>query len=208
MLTPTFETVNGETHTVQDMKPVDAPGDGSIVLQTMNEDGSAWQGEYQWWTLTDMGMPDGWYEPIMGELATDELISGKAVMINCPVNGIAIQMVGQVIKGESANLCAAGYTMTGNNSPVQITVGDLKVTNADGSPAAGDGSIVLQTMNADGSAWQGEYQWWTLTDMGMPDGWYEPIMGEPATEILTPGLSTMVSSPANDIKVIVPSAIK
>ena len=207
MLTPTFENIDGSTHTVQDMKPVTAPGDGSITLQTMSDDGSVWVGEYQWWTEDDMGMPDGWYEPNSGELATEQLISGKAAMIYCPSDGIKMQVAGQVASSAVENPCGVGYTMTGNNTPVNVSVGDLTVTLSDGTTAPGDGSITLQTMSDDGSVWVGEYQWWTEDDMGMPDGWYEPNSGELATETLTPGLATMVYSPSSEIKVIVPSPL-
>ena len=138
MLTPTFENVDGSTHTVQDLKPVDAVGDGSITLQTMSADGSAWVGDYQWWTEADMGMPDGWYEPNSGELATDALVSGKAAMIYCPKDGVKMQVAGQVASSVVENPCAIGYTMSGNNTPVNVSVGDLKVSLSDGSAAPPD----------------------------------------------------------------------
>ena len=90
MLTPTFENVDGSTHTVQDLKPVDAVGDGSITLQTMSADGSAWVGDYQWWTEADMGMPDGWYEPNSGELATEILTPGLSTMVYSPSSEIKV----------------------------------------------------------------------------------------------------------------------
>ena len=205
MLTPTFENVDASTHTVQDLKPQNAPGDGSVTLQTMSDDGSSWVGEYQWWTEADMGMPDGWYEPNSGELATDILVSGKAAMIYSPVAGVTMLVSGSVSSSNVSNPCAIGYTMSGNNTPVNRSVGELKVTLEDGSAAPGDGSITLQTMSEDGSSWVGEYQWWTEADMGMPDGWYEPNSGELASETLTPGLSTMVYSPSAEIKIVVPA---
>ena len=205
MLTPTFENVDASTHTIQDLKPQNAPGDGSVTLQTMSDDGSSWVGEYQWWTEADMGMPDGWYEPNSGELATDILVSGKAAMIYSPVAGVTMLVSGSVATSSVSNPCAVGYTMSGNNTPVNCSVGELKVTLDDGTAAPGDGSITLQTMSEDGSSWVGEYQWWTEADMGMPDGWYEPNSGELASETLTPGLSTMVYSPSSAIKIVVPA---
>ena len=205
MLTPTFENVDASTHTVQDLKPRNAPGDGSVTLQTMSDDGSSWIGEYQWWTEADMGFSDGWYEPNSGELAKDVLVSGKAAMIYSPVAGTTMLVSGTVSSSKILNPCTVGYTMSGNNTPVSRSVGELHVVLADGSDAPGDGSITLQTMSEDGNSWVGEYQWWTEADMGLPDGWYEPNSGKLADEPLTPGLSTMVYSPSVAIKIVVPS---
>ena len=90
MLTPTFENVDASTHTIQDLKPQNAPGDGSVTLQTMSDDGSSWVGEYQWWTEADMGMPDGWYEPNSGELASETLTPGLSTMVYSPSSAIKI----------------------------------------------------------------------------------------------------------------------
>ena len=80
LTTPTFTDVGVDAYDLQNMKLVDAAGDGTEVIQVLN---SAGVNNESWaWLNANVGMEDGWYDELTWEPITATIDPGEAFLMN------------------------------------------------------------------------------------------------------------------------------
>ena len=130
---------------------------------------------YQYLTLDDDGMPDGWYDGSWGYIGDDvELPQGDGAWYYSATGLKDVTVAGEVSKALFSKTFVGAYTMTATGFPVEFNPNDSKFM---WSMSSGDQIQVPFTM-AGGIQYDFDiYQYLTLDDDGMPDGWYDGSWG-------------------------------
>ena len=216
---PTFIDVGAETATysLQNLKLVNAPGDGmtdSII--GYDSDACLTMEDYYWTTvegdLFGVCQKDGWYNGMMGtELVENKALPlGTGLYLYLGTAGASVQYAGQVY-GDAFTTPALsmGYTMVGNATPVTHDLQDIKLVDAPGDGMTD--SII--GYDADACLTEEDYYWTTvegdLFGNCQKDGWYIGMMGTEPVEgyTLQPGQGFYLYLGTEGAKVKFPASI-
>ena len=197
MITPCFENVGGGNYAIDNLL-LEGVDDTMASVQVVNEDGT-WGAQGIWFNAYG-DLPAGWFTDMTGlEPAEISLKPGQAVFFYTSATGAKAQSAGQV-SGVITNSVAAGYSMIGNATPVDVAIDDITLLNVEDTMAS------VQVVNPDGS-WGTQGIWFNAYG-DLPAGWFTDMTGlEPAEITLTPGQSVFFYTSAANGKVLIPSAL-
>lgn len=142
---------------------------GKVKVQCVDSQGD-YGTTYSWYSNKS---PVGWYNGSVAlERGTVVLNNGEGVCVNNGLAGeIAILSNGEVDL-VPANVVPAGYSFTGNSTPVDIDLVDVVLKKTDGSDFASTecrGKIKVQCVDAQGDYGK-TYSWYSNKT---PVGWYD-----------------------------------
>ncbi len=175
---------------IQDLTPiasaenVTVPGDGTLEIQILNEDGYA-EASYSWYDSVNPFDPTdvkkGWYgqdiDPETGKLIkTKNTIKAGEGLWFWGVDGVSIQSSGKVrVKDVKFQLAQSGFRAIANPYPTEIKIQEITPVAAEGATIPGDGSIEIQVLAKDGYA-EASYSWYDSVNpfdqTDVKKGWY------------------------------------
>ena len=187
---PTFLSVGANGTSIQDIRmSVDEDViTGSDELQILDEGGATLE-TYVWYPASWSGLEkDGWLAED-GTLADVTVGAGKSVLINVQQDDTPITVSGEVKYSKSELDGVTGFNFVGNNTPVPLSVQDIKITVAEDVIT---GSDELQILDA-GGATVNTYVWYPAVWSGLEkDGW----LAEDGTLLnmeLAPGMGVLIN---------------
>ena len=197
--TPTFTDVGSDGIDLSKFKLLNAAGDGTEVIQVLEQDGSCstiWT-----WLNTDAGVEkDGWYDNDTWKPISKTVKLGQGYLMSVDAD-VDLQTAGTVKKNSSVVKLPAGFNVVGNATPCEIDLQNMKLINA-----AGDGTEVIQVLEQDGSCstiWT-----WLNTDAGVEkDGWYDNDTWDPIVKTVKPGTAFLIAVDA-DTELELPAVVK
>ena len=196
--TPTFLDVGQTSMDLQNFKlGPNAAGDGTEVIQFLNEGG---QNTEIWvWLNANMGMEEGWYDINTWEPITQSIVPAVGYLMNvsAPVDML---VAGQVKTDKTTVTIPAGFSVFGNNTPVDVDIQSIKL----GEAALGDGTEVIQFLDDGG---QNTEIWiWLNANMGMEEGWYDINTWQPIEYTVKAGEAFLMNVTA-PVEMTIPSAL-
>ncbi|MBR2882783.1 MAG: hypothetical protein IKB96_10710, partial [Prevotella sp.] len=72
-----------------------------------------------------MGMEDGWYDAITWQPVTKKIVAGNGYLMNVAAD-VEMTVAGQVKDSITTITLNAGFTVAGNNSPVNFDIQNIK----------------------------------------------------------------------------------
>ena len=206
MVTPSFVNVDGTDYAIDNLL-LNGVADCDANVQVVNADGT-WGAMGIWFneaTIDGVTYPAGWFTDMTGATPADiKLKPGQAVFFYTTASGASAQSAGQV-PAEITLDVAAGYSMIGNASAVNVAIDDVKLSGV------ADCDANVQIVNADGT-WGTMGIWFneaTIDGVTYPAGWFTDMTGATPAEItLTPGQSVFFYTTSSSAKVVIPSALK
>ena len=216
---PTFVDVGADTATydLQNLKLVNAPGDGMTdYIVGYDQDACLTMEDYYWTTVAGDFMQicqkDGWYNGMMGtELVESKTLSlGTGLYLYLGTAGASVQYAGQVFaEAFTTPALSAGYSMVGNATPVVQDLQNIKLVDA-----PGDGMTdYIVGYDANACLTEEDYYWTTVEGDFMQicqkDGWYNGMMGTELVEdyTLQPGQGFYLYLGTEGAKVKFPACI-
>ena len=166
---PTFLSINNSGTSIQDIR-ISVPEDvitGSDELQILDEGGATLE-TFVWYPASWSGLDkDGWLNG-EGALSDATVEAGKSVLINVQQDDTPITVSGEVKFEQSEINGVTGFNFVGNNTPVPLSVQDIKITVSEDVIT---GSDELQILDA-GGATVNTYVWYPAAWSGLEkDGW-------------------------------------
>lgn len=196
--TPTFIDVGESGCDIANFKlGPNAAGDGTEQIQVLN--GSGIVTATYIWLNGNAGMADGWYDNDTWSPITEEIIPGQGFLMYCdaPVEMI---LAGQVKPDETEVTIPAGFSISGNCTPVTVKLQNMKLADT----AAGDGTEQIQILNASGIV-VATYIWLN-SNAGMTDGWYDNDTWESIPDDAVAGEAYLMYADT-ETKMTIPSAL-
>ncbi|OPZ95581.1 MAG: hypothetical protein BWY72_02051 [Bacteroidetes bacterium ADurb.Bin416] len=135
MATSTFVPVgsDGTSLRLGDIVPTNFDGANGDTVQFFNLNGSGSVSTTAWYFAGY-----GWFDFNTNESLDDMLIpAGTGMYVNSTLAGAEFLVAGEVLQEASTLVLPTGYTVAGNSSPVEITLGQI-VPNASFDGANGD----------------------------------------------------------------------
>ena len=194
---PTFLDVNSDGFDLSNFKLGEtAAGDGTEQIQVLDENG---QNNENWvWLNGNMGMEDGWYDAITWQPVTKKIVAGNGYLMNVAAD-VEMTVAGQVKDSITTITLNAGFTVAGNNSPVNFDIQNIKIIDG-----AGDGTEQIQVLDENG---QNNENWvWLNGNMGMEDGWYDAVTWSPITYDVKPGEAFLINV-VSEVQMTIPAAL-
>ena len=174
-----------------------AAGDGTEVIQFLDSEG---QNTQTWtWLNSNSGMDDGWYDFNTWEAVSTSMMPGVGYLMNVSAD-VEMLVSGQVNGSKTTVTIPSGFSIYGNNTPSDIDLQSIKL----GANAAGDGTEVIQFIDAEG---QNTQTWtWLNANSGMDDGWYDFNTWEPINYTVKAGEAFLLNVTA-DVVMEIPAAL-
>ncbi len=183
-----FVPVSGEKINIQDIKLSGDFTEWNDSLQILDEGGAS-IAVYQYFTKETSGMnADGWQDGDTGKLAEHTLLPGQSILIDTD-SSVSITYSGVVNTTDTVITSGAGFNFIGNNSPVPISIQDIKL-----SGDFTEWNDSLQILD-EGGASIAVYQYFTKETSGMnADGWQDGDTGKLAEHTLLPGQGVLIDT--------------
>ena len=196
--TPTFEDVGAEGLDLQNFKLADnAAGDGTEMIQFLDEEGQCTE---MWvWLNANAGMEPGWYDNTTWAPIEKTIVPAVGYLMNIGAD-VDIVISGQVKSGTTTISIPAGFSVRGNNTPVDIDLQTIKLADT----AAGDGTEMIQFLDADGQCTE---MWvWLNANAGMEPGWYDNTTWAEIEYTVKAGEAFLINTAAA-VDMTIPSAL-
>jgi len=198
LITPTFDKVDGSSITLKDI----GAKNSYESVQLLNTDAGT-DAEYFFVSKEDSGLEaDGWFLDDLETPADDVAIpEGKSILFSS-LGTESITFAGQVATtGKPVTTEESGFTMIGNNTPVDVALKNLVCTGINSYDS-------IQFMDENLSTAQ-EYFFVAKEDSGLEaDGWFCDDLETPADDIVIPaGSGVLFSATAGAVTVTVPAAL-
>ena len=199
---PQFKDVGSASGvSIQSIKLGEGATPWSDNLQTMDSDAVA-QTMYVYATADESGLEaDGWLNEDMDALADVTLLPGQGAIIATAAE-ITIQNAGEVSAAATVVSSVAGFTSLGNNSPVAISIQDVKL--GEGATSWSDN---IQFLDTDAVA-QTMYVYATADESGLEaDGWLNEDLDALADVTIQPGEGFLIATANADVSITLPAAL-
>ena len=196
--TPTFLDVGQTSMDLQNFKlGPNAAGDGTEMIQFLNDEG---QCPEMWiWLNANMGMDEGWYDFNTWEPITKTIVPAVGYLMNVSAS-VDMLVAGQVKTDKTTVTIPTGFSVFGNNTPVDVDIQSIKL----GEAALGDGTEMIQFLNNEGQCTE---MWiWLNANMGMEEGWYDFNTWEPIEYTVKAGEAFLMNVTA-PVEMTIPSAL-
>ena len=196
--TPTFLDVGQTTMDLQNFKlGPNAAGDGTEMIQFLNDEG---QCPEMWiWLNANMGMDEGWYDFNTWEPITKTIVPAVGYLMNVSAS-VDMLVAGQVKTDKTTVTIPTGFSVFGNNTPVDVDIQSIKL----GEAALGDGTEMIQFLNNEGQCTE---MWiWLNANMGMEEGWYDFNTWQPIEYTVKAGEAFLMNVTA-PVEMTIPSAL-
>ena len=174
-----------------------AAGDGTEMIQFLNDEG---QCPEMWiWLNANMGMDEGWYDFNTWEPITKTIVPAVGYLMNVSAS-VDMLVAGQVKTDKTTVTIPTGFSVFGNNTPVDVDIQSIKL----GEAALGDGTEMIQFLNNEGQCTE---MWiWLNANMGMEEGWYDFNTWEPIEYTVKAGEAFLMNVTA-PVEMTIPSAL-
>jgi hypothetical protein len=196
--TPTFLDVGQTSMDLQNFKlGPNAAGDGTEMIQFLNDEG---QCPEMWiWLNANMGMDEGWYDFNTWEPITKTIVPAVGYLMNVSAS-VDMLVAGQVKTDKTTVTIPTGFSVFGNNTPVDVDIQSIKL----GEAALGDGTEMIQFLNNEGQCTE---MWiWLNANMGMEEGWYDFNTWQPIEYTVKAGEAFLMNVTA-PVEMTIPSAL-
>ncbi len=211
MFCPVFESTDGKSIDIQELKLIGAIGDGSETIQPIGVKGNYVGDPYTWYSKENAslfgGTKAGWYDS-SANLIEFPLVLGNSVYISVttPADGydaIKIQTSGGVKLTAIPKTLSAGINIVGNSSPTSQDIQAFKLKYA-----IGDGSETIQPIGTKGNYVGDPYTWYSEENAslfgGTKAGWYDSSAN--LVELpYAPGQGIYISV-VSDVEIEIPAA--
>ena len=197
--TPMFTGIGTTSINIQNVKPIDDPGDMTTNIQLVGDDGNI-PSTYVWLTEDASGFEDGWYNDDL-ELVDVTINPGQGFLIYTETDNLKVEVAGEVKIGDINYINALGFNAIGNASPIDVDIQDI-IPQDD----PGDMTTNIQIVGADGNI-PSTYVWLTEEASGFEDGWYNDDL-ELVEATIVSGQGFLLYTETNGLVVKIPSALK
>ena len=199
---PQFKDVGSNSGVnIQNIKLGDGATSWADNIQIMDSDAVA-QDAYYYATTDESGLAeDGWINANGDALADIVLTPGQSAIIATAAE-ITIQNSGEVATANTVVSSVAGFTSLGNNSPVAISIQDVKL--GEGATSWNDN---IQFLDTDAVA-QDAYYYATADESGLAeDGWINADGDALADVTIQPGEGFIVATANSGVSITLPAAL-
>ena len=177
------------------LKLINAKGDSTELINFLDEEGMNTE-TWAWLTKDGAGMDDGWYDYVTWASIKTSIKKCEGYLM-CAGSGVSLQSAGQVRLDDETVTLKAGYTVTGNTTPISIDLQSIKLIDA-----KGDSTEMINFLDAEGMNTQ-TWAWLTEEGAGMEDGWYDYVTWKKIEYTVKPGEAFLFGVSA-DVKVVFP----
>ena len=198
---PTFDGVN-ETLDIQDIKLQNSAGDGTDVIWVLDEGGIVTGETYYWLSKDFTGLESDCWSADGATAMSLEITSGQGFYVYTDASDASILVSGQVKIGEYSESLQAGYNLTGNFSPVELSIQNVKL-----SGVPGDGTDVIWVLDAGGIVTGETYYWLSKDFTGLESDCWSADGATAMEKVLQPGEGLYLYTDSTTATISLPAVI-
>ena len=203
-VTPVFENVGGGAMSIQDVKVLGSDGWATEAIFGLDADGLLTGEDFTWQCPDASGLDYFAWIDAEGAEADYTFAPGAGFYLYADSDELKLQTCGQVTVGAFTRTLVAGYNFTGNFSPVDLDLQDLKIEGSDGWATE-----AIFGLDADGLLTGEDFTWQCPDASGLDHFAWINADGEEATGVtVKAGQALYLYADSDDLVLKLPAVLQ